>query len=244
MNSLGWPEYHCELADPICYLTYNKFRLSGYELLMSLCKLPGHDNWSIATMRGKFSKRPLDSMRGFEEHDSRWNISDPLEPLFSVLCLSWNKPSDSQWFKRKTRCDGSRKRSARAWDWVHRNRLLPAGLNECQTRIGYARRAGVTDEGDLGTGLKALEKLGNTLPTVVFVKAEGGCGDGVMGQQFCRAPGVFRRDQVCFAQDPKRSKRDVLQVPNGRGDDEERAGHRAETYCTIARCALASSPEH
>src|SRR5688572_11405493 len=78
---------------------------------------------------------------------------------------------------------------------------------------------------------------------VMRMKAEQRRRDTVMDQQFGRAPRILRRDQMSFAEHAQCTQRDVLQVADGSGDYEERAGrwrHRGGYgleggYCTIAR---------
>src|SRR5688572_29537031 len=47
-----------------------------------------------------------------------------------------------------------------------------------------------------------------------------------MREQLCGAAGIFSGNDVCVAQHAHRPKRDVLEVTDGRCDDEQRAGHR------------------
>jgi len=46
----------------------------------------------------------------------------------------------------------------------------------------------------------------------------------MMRQQFGSATGVLGRDQMSFAKNAQCAQRDVLQVADGSGDYEERAG--------------------
>ena len=66
---------------------------------------------------------------------------------------------------------------------------------------------------------------GRLAPLVVLVQADHRAMDLVVRQQFRGAPGVFGGDEIDLAQRPQRPKREVLEVADRRGDDEEGAGH-------------------
>jgi hypothetical protein len=67
------------------------------------------------------------------------------------------------------------------------------------------------------------------------MEAGGLGGDPEVREQVASAAGIFRGDQVDLLQDSEGAQRDVFQVADGRGDQEERSGHngRLGTYCTI-----------
>ena len=62
-------------------------------------------------------------------------------------------------------------------------------------------------------------------PLVVLAEADHRLADGVVGEELRRPPGVFGRDHVHFLQRPQRAERQVFQIADGRGDDEQGAGH-------------------
>ena len=85
---------------------------------------------------------------------------------------------------------------------------------------------------------EARDELRQPRPGVVFVEAERRGRDAVMREELCRSARVFGRDHVDLPQDAQRPKRDVLEVADGRCDDEQRAGHRTEKllyHCEDAR---------
>ena len=74
--------------------------------------------------------------------------------------------------------------------------------------------------------LETRNQLRYAATNVVLVEAERWSRYAVMSEQPSRAAGVFRSNQIDGSKHPQRPQRDVLQVADGRGDHEQRAGHR------------------
>ena len=162
----------------------------------------------------------------------------PIEPCRPILGSRGDESVKGQGLKGKSRGDRGRQRCTRSRHRIDTDSVLPTRLNECNSRISDTRSPGVADQGNLCSGVQPREELGYPRAAVVFVKANGRRRNRVMIQKFRRSASVFGSNQVYLPHDPERPKCDVLEVADGRGDDEQRAGHRAESYCTIARCAL------
>ena len=158
----------------------------------------------------------------------------------------WGEAEESEGQHRQARSHQCRERRAGSWNGVYQNATLDAGLNQLQTRVADARRAGIGHEGEaLGTG-QAPEQLWQPSPGVVFVKTDGPSRDTVRGEQSRRAARIFSGDQGHLTKDAQRPKRDVLEVADRGRDHVQRAGHRVRSvgYCTIARCALPARERH
>jgi len=166
----------------------------------------------------------------------------PFQPGGPLPGPRGDESAEGQWFKGKSRGNRGGQRSTCPRYRIDRDGVLPARLDKRNSRISDARSSCVAHQSHFCPRLQPREKLGYTTSTVMFVKANGRRRNRVVIQEFRRAASVFSRNQVCFPHDPQRPKCDVLEVADGRGDDEQRAGHRAESYCTIARCAL-TEPE-
>src|SRR5262249_9814838 len=73
----------------------------------------------------------------------------------------------------------------------------------------------------------------SSLPAlVVLVIAGGRRSDVVTGEQDPRVPGVLAGDQIDLPQHTKRAQRQVFEVADRRGDDEEGAGRRRQATPT------------
>jgi hypothetical protein len=99
-------------------------------------------------------------------------------------------------------------------------------MHELDTRVRHAWRSGVSDKCDGRAFVKASDQLRYAATDVVLMKAERWSRNAVMSEQPSRAAGVLRSDQIDRSKHPKSPERDVLQVADGCGDHEQRAGHR------------------
>ena len=167
-------------------------------------------------------------MRRFEKHQGRRATLKLSEPLSSVIRPSRNKSVNGQRIERKARRDRRCQRGTGSRNRVDRYRMLPTGSDECNAGIGDAWRPGVADERHARPRLKLRKEGRESRAAVVFVEADRRRRDRVMREKLRRSARIFGGNQVYFAQDAKRPKSDVLEVADGRGDDEQRAGHRAE----------------
>jgi len=95
--------------------------------------------------------------------------------------------------------------------------------DEAIARVADERHAGVTDEGDLGALLHGDDEFGGAGHFVVFVIADEGFADFIMGEEFLRVAGVFAGDLVGFFEDAKSAEGDVLEVADGGADEVEAA---------------------
>jgi len=118
-----------------------------------------------------------------------------------------------------------RRRSRDRFDPVPR---FDGGAHQGEPRIGEERRAGVRDDGD---GLSLVERRQEARepgPFVVLVERQCGPGDPEVLQQTSGAPGVLAGDEVRLGEGARGPGREVVQVADGRRDEQEAAGHRAD----------------
>lgn len=165
-------------------------------------------------------------MRGFEEGERVFDASRSTQPSFSGLSPSWREPKHRERIERESGRGGSCEWRTGSWNWFHPKASLEAGLDEVEAGIRQTWCAGIRHEGYLFPTFQTREDLGDARTAVVIVKTEGTRRDAEVGEQLGGAARIFRRDEVRFAQHANGPKCDVLEIADGRGDHEQRAGHR------------------
>src|SRR5262245_37626901 len=98
--------------------------------------------------------------------------------------------------------------------------------------IRNQRRARIRHERNRFALLQAIHQLRYFRVFVMFVKARRRRRDRVVLEEPVRSTGVLGRNQCDFPEDPKRTKRDILQVADRCGDNVEGAGHDSPGDCT------------
>ena len=109
-----------------------------------------------------------------------------------------------------------------------------AGTHERVPGIGNQRHAGIADQGDALPLPQQFEQEEGPGCLVVFVIALPRRVDAVVSQEPRRVTRVFARNQVHFSQDAERPERKVLQIADGRPNDEEPSATRSASF-TILR---------
>src|ERR1019366_5186983 len=97
--------------------------------------------------------------------------------------------------------------------------------------IGDERRARVGDESQRLASGEPLESLADAAVFVVAVAGHARRREAVAREEVSRAPGVLAVDDGCRRQRLERPRREVVEVSDRRGDDEE-----------TAHCAILSRP--
>lgn len=90
--------------------------------------------------------------------------------------------------------------------------------------VGDAGGAGVGDERDDGAGAEAVGDLGGTAGFVEPEVRDHGLPDVEVLEELAGVAGVLGGDEVTVPEDAEGTQRDVLEVPDGGGDEVERAG--------------------
>jgi hypothetical protein len=103
--------------------------------------------------------------------------------------------------------------------------LIDAGLDQLGAGVRNPGRPGIAHQRDGFPLPKARNKLRQTGPDVVRVKADQAVRDAVSDEKPGCAPRVLGRNERCLAQDAKRAQTDVLEIADWRGDNEESARH-------------------
>ena len=112
---------------------------------------------------------------------------------------------------------------------------LDEGLDEARARIADAGAAGVRDEADLQALLEQRDDLGGALALVVGMHAQEARlrrPDAI--EQRTRVARVFGADDVGGAEGGFGALADVLQVADGRGDDDELVVFHGAFYAVFA----------
>jgi hypothetical protein len=190
-----------------------------------LRELASHNDWSLAQHCGRFFQRRPHSMRCLEEGNRVFSSTYARPPLFTVFRPMWRKAVDRPRRQGESGSDGRSQRRASTGDWIDLNPLLNARLHQLEPRVGHRRRPGVRDERHLLSPGQASKQLRQAVSCVVFVKAQHRRVDAVVHEQPARPPRVFGRNDVGLPEHPQCPQRNVLEVPDGRRDEEQRAGH-------------------
>ena len=93
--------------------------------------------------------------------------------------------------------------------------------HHAEARIGDAGRSRIGEQRDVFPRGKASGDLVRTLRLVMLVQADQRAADGVVFEQDSRVTCVFRGDAVGFAQDAQGAQGDILQIPDGSGDESQ-----------------------
>ena len=107
----------------------------------------------------------------------------------------------------------------RSGDYFHRHTQLMTKLHQRLTRVGNTGHACICDH---AAGFPCEDPVGNALchcQPAVFVVADNGCVNVIVGEQLAGDTGVLRRQKVHLAQQPQLPHSDVLQISDGRADD-------------------------
>ena len=96
-----------------------------------------------------------------------------------------------------------------------------AFAHHAETRIGDAGRARIGQQRDVFPRGEAFGDLVRALRLVVFVQADQRAADGVVFEQDGGVTGILSGDAIGFAQDAQGAQGDILQVPDGSGDESQ-----------------------
>src|SRR5690606_18672342 len=169
-------------------------------------------------------------MRGFEENRSSWDCVEGFQPTVPSGARPRREPEKGErggWYSaHRERGDDS----TRARDGSDPQAGLARQSDERGTWVGDCWRAGIADERHRLSCRDAGDKTRRLAMLVVFVQADERLLDLVVRQEAAGPPRVFGRDEVHLAKGPERAKRQVLEVADGGGDDEEGAGHTDGSY--------------
>ena len=146
--------------------------------------------------------------------------------------MRWES-ENRQWNQWKPRGDGRSQWSADSWHRVNWDLCVNAGIHQFHAGVRNAWRSRVCDQRHVGTGLESRQELGHSCPNIVLVEAQRGSRNSVVGEQFRRAPRVFRSNHIDLAENAQRPQRHVLQVANGCCDHEQRAGDRVQRVVIV-----------
>ena len=98
------------------------------------------------------------------------------------------------------------------------------GPDEAVAGVRHGRRSRIGDQRNAVAAAKPVDQRRHLLVLVVLVQAGRGAPDIVVVQQLGGVARVLGGDQVDVAQHPERPQGDVLEVTDGRGDQEQRSG--------------------
>ena len=101
----------------------------------------------------------------------------------------------------------------------HRHAQLVTELYQRLARVGDAGHSGI---GDNAAGVAGKDAVGDALrhrQSAVFVIADDGRVDVIMGQELSGHTGILCRQKVHLTQQPQLTHGDVLQVADGCADD-------------------------
>src|SRR5215471_9827069 len=94
------------------------------------------------------------------------------------------------------------------------------------TWIGDGWCSGVGDERDALIVLKTRDQRRAFSVLIVLMQTRRWRRDSVPRQQMSRTPRIFCGDERNLSKNAKRPNRNVFEIADWRGDDEQRAGHR------------------
>src|SRR5207244_7156627 len=124
-----------------------------------------------------------------------------------------------------------------------------------EARIADARRACVSHHRHAFAAAQPVQQFRDAAALVVLVKAHDLSGDPELIEQAPGPAGVLGRDQVRFAEHPQRAPRDVLEIPDRSGYQEQRPsapgapaaggflfGHSGSLARTVSRVRRSKNP--
>ena len=166
-----------------------------------------------------------DPARRFVEDQGCLFFRPRLKRLHPLARFVGHEPGEVKRVRRQPRGRQRRQRGGRAGDRLHRNAALDGGPDQAIPRIGNQRHAGIRHQRDHRARPQPRRQFLAALRLVVLVVTDGGRLDSVVRQKHARPPRILAGDQAGLFQHPHRAEGDVLQVPDGRGDKIEQAGH-------------------
>lgn len=103
------------------------------------------------------------------------------------------------------------------------NAMADAKGNETMAGVGDEGHTGVADESDSCALFEGEDEFGSASEFVVFVVADEGLVNVVVGEELLCVARVFAGDLVDFFQDAEGAQRDVLEIADGGADEIEAA---------------------
>ena len=123
-----------------------------------------------------------------------------------------------------------------------RNPAATTAATSSGAGIGNRRRAGVGDQRHRFALGQSVQHGRGPGVLVVLVQAEQRRGTAQVAKQVAAAPGVLGGHERHLPKDPGGAKREVLEVADWRGHDEQRAGHRDGFFIVPLRDARSATP--
>ncbi len=211
-------------------MTQNGRNRSFDQFLVGFCEFSGDDDLAIPHRVLKVCKRSRDPVGCLEEHNRTADADYSLEPFRAVFRPSRWKPQKREAVFGHSR--GSQSRQYGAWP---RNRLDPDACvgrrgDKAAAGIGNSGRAGIRNDCDVLTSSKPIDEHRCFRRFVVLMQARCRRPNRMTRKQASSPPRILSRDDRHFTENSQRPKRDVFQISDGRGNDEQRAGHYGGTF--------------
>ncbi len=111
---------------------------------------------------------------------------------------------------------------------LHRDAGRHRLAHQQEPRIGQQRRAGVAGQGQDGAAAQHLQEPGQARPLVVLVERQQPLVQPQPGEEPAGAAGVLGEHQVGLLERLARPRRQVLEVADRGGDDDQAAGHGSQ----------------
>jgi hypothetical protein len=194
------------------------------DFLEFLGEFPGQDHMRIRGELLEFSKQPLDAVRGFVKDKRSRNGPEGFEAAPALAALVRKEANEVELAggetahgQRGDECAGTR-------DGFDAESGVEGSADDAFTGITDAGGSGVGDKGDALLLLKSFEDLCGAAGLVKPEAAEKRLADLVVGEEPPRMAGVFGDDDIAFAESAEGAQGDVLEVPDGGGDEVKSAG--------------------
>src|SRR2546428_3861687 len=200
------------------------------DLFVDFSHLARHRDARVGSDRREVGQQITHAIRAFVD-DERAATSEELRELAAArAALLLGEAHEGELAGRESRCDerGDGRRGA-----GHRDDLLPrpdCRRDELLARVGEAGRARIRYERHFPATVQLAKQLGGLAAVVELgVARQMLRTDVVLAEKELRVPGVLARNHVNVLQDPQCAQRNVLEVPNRRGDEIELAYGRMVT---------------
>lgn len=161
----------------------------------------------------------------FKEDDRILDDGEVLDPTTSLSGPGRREAEEQETGEPEPRRDRRRNWGACPRDWIYVHAFPDAGLDELQSRVRKERCASIADERHGCSGLQPAEQCGKLGGPAVLVEAGHRCGNCEMRQEFRGSPRVFSGDEPRLFQYAQAPQRDVFEVADRGGDEEQDTGH-------------------
>ena len=161
---------------------------------------------------------PRDAVWSFEEH-RRFAAAEQLRQRLPARSAPRGQEAlEVEAPGRQRRCREGGSEGAGSGNGGHRHARAVRFTNEFESGIGHQGRAGIGHEGDIAAARESRQHATRGGGLVVVVEAdEFGGARAEVAQQDAATSGIFAGQYLHGLQDFGGSRRDVLQVSNGRG---------------------------